>query len=105
MSSLKGMLTLNQLQEMVENETVDTVLVVFNDMYGRLMGKRFDGDFFLQEAVLTGIRRIKAAENVHERGLAGAGRSHDGYEVTFADLQVDVVECVNYRVTHVKVAA
>jgi glutamine synthetase len=43
------MLTLAGLGELVGRGTVDTVLVVFTDHYGRLMGKRFDAEFFLEE--------------------------------------------------------
>ena len=43
------MLTLDQLREDVELGVVDTVVAAFTDMQGRLMGKRLDGDFFLEE--------------------------------------------------------
>lgn len=49
-----GMLTLEQLTKIVRNDEIDTVLVVFTDLYGRFMGKRFDADFFLQEAATQG---------------------------------------------------
>jgi glutamine synthetase len=42
-------LTLEQLREDVELGVVDTVVAAFTDMQGRLMGKRLDGDFFLEE--------------------------------------------------------
>jgi glutamine synthetase len=42
------MLTLDQLATAVDAGAIDTVLVVFTDHYGRLMGKRFDGEFFLE---------------------------------------------------------
>jgi glutamine synthetase len=45
---LKGMLTLANLQTMVEQGDVETVLTVFPDLYGRLMGKRIDADYFLE---------------------------------------------------------
>jgi glutamine synthetase len=51
----KGMLTVEQLREEVETGTIDTVLTVFTDMQGRLMGKRIDGDFFLEDAASHGI--------------------------------------------------
>ena len=53
-TSVKGMLTLDQLAQHVEAETIDTVLVVFTDLYGRFMGKRFDGEFFVAEAATAG---------------------------------------------------
>ena len=46
MTSIHGMLTLEELGERVPSGAIDTVLVVFTDLYGRLMGKRFDAEFF-----------------------------------------------------------
>jgi glutamine synthetase len=43
------MLTLEQLREDVELGVVDTVIAAFTDMQGRLMGKRLDGEFFLEQ--------------------------------------------------------
>ena len=43
------MLTLEQLHEDVELGVVDTVIAAFTDMQGRLMGKRLDGEFFLEQ--------------------------------------------------------
>lgn len=42
-----GMLSLKGLRGAVEAGDIDTVLVVFTDMYGRFLGKRLDADFFL----------------------------------------------------------
>ena len=47
----KGMLTLDQLRELVEEGTVDTVLVAITDMQGRLQGKRCSAEYFLNEVV------------------------------------------------------
>jgi len=43
------MLTLDELRADVESGTVDTVIACFTDMQGRLMGKRLDAEFFLNE--------------------------------------------------------
>ena len=47
MTEQRGMLSLDALRRHVEADTIDTVIVAFSDHYGRLMGKRFDADFFL----------------------------------------------------------
>jgi glutamine synthetase len=52
---VKGMLTLEQLREDVEAGGIDTVLTAFTDMQGRLVGKRVDGEFFLEDAASHGI--------------------------------------------------
>jgi glutamine synthetase len=46
-----GMLTLEQLRTSVEDGTIDTVLVAFTDMQGRLQGKRCAARYFLDEVV------------------------------------------------------
>jgi glutamine synthetase len=37
------------LKQRVDAGEIDTVLAVFPDIYGRLMGKRFDGDHFVAQ--------------------------------------------------------
>ncbi|MCB0084747.1 MAG: glutamine synthetase, partial [Caldilineaceae bacterium] len=48
MTAIRGMLTIDELQELVAQGQIDTVLVMFTDLYGRFMGKRFDAEFFCQ---------------------------------------------------------
>lgn len=48
-----GILTADQLRRLVDDGEVDTVLVCFPDMQGRLMGKRVMGRYFL-DTVLQG---------------------------------------------------
>ncbi len=43
------MLSEQELREDVEAGAIDTVVVAFTDMQGRLMGKRVDAEFFLEE--------------------------------------------------------
>lgn len=54
MASVNGMLTLDSLSRLVADEQVDTVAAVFPDMYGRLMGKRIDGKFFVDQVAVKG---------------------------------------------------
>jgi glutamine synthetase len=54
MDKLKGMLSLEELTQLVEAEEIDTILVGFTDLYGRFMGKRFDGYFFLESVAKSG---------------------------------------------------
>lgn len=48
------MLTIDELTALVAAETIDTVVVGFTDMYGRLCGKRLDAGFFLAVAASEG---------------------------------------------------
>ncbi|MEC9031312.1 MAG: glutamine synthetase family protein [Planctomycetota bacterium] len=54
MSENQGLLNLDQLKRLAREDEIDTVLVVFPDLYGRFMGKRFDADFFLESAARDG---------------------------------------------------
>jgi len=45
------MLSLDQLRQLVADETIDTVVLAFTDMQGRLQGKRLSAEFFLAEVV------------------------------------------------------
>jgi glutamine synthetase len=51
MSSRTGMLTLDELEALISDGTVDTVLLAFTDMQGRLQGKRCAAPYFLDEVV------------------------------------------------------
>jgi glutamine synthetase len=46
--------TLDQLRELVERGDIETVIVAFTDHYGRLMGKRYAADMFLDDAAAHG---------------------------------------------------
>jgi glutamine synthetase len=51
MTSRNGMLTLDQLTKLIDDGTIDTVLLAFTDMQGRLQGKRCAAPYFLDEVV------------------------------------------------------
>jgi glutamine synthetase len=48
---MTGKLTLARLEAEIAEGTIDTVIVAFPDMQGRLAGKRFTGRFFLEGAL------------------------------------------------------
>ena len=45
---IRGKLSEAELREKVSNEEIETIIVAFTDHYGRLVGKRFDADFFIE---------------------------------------------------------
>ncbi len=49
------MISLDELRNDVENGAIDTIVVAFTDMQGRLMGKRLHAEFFLDDAVEHGV--------------------------------------------------
>lgn len=54
MNESQGMLTVEELSQLAAAGEIETVLLAFTDLYGRLMGKRFDVDFFLDDALPNG---------------------------------------------------
>jgi glutamine synthetase len=50
----RGLLSVDDLLVAVDDGTIDTVLVAFADMGGRLQGKRFHGQFFVDEVLHHG---------------------------------------------------
>ena len=54
MSEARGMMTLDTLAAAVEAGEVETVVMAFADPYGRLLGKRFDAEHFVQDAAAHG---------------------------------------------------
>lgn len=50
----KGLLDIPTLQKKVKKGKIETIVVAFTDHYGRLVGKRFDAEFFLESAVKGG---------------------------------------------------
>lgn len=49
-----GMLSVANLEEKVQTGEIDTVIVGMTDMYGRMVGKRYDAGFFLESALEEG---------------------------------------------------
>jgi glutamine synthetase len=55
MSEVRGMLEVGDLERMIGQDEIDTVLVVFPDYQGRLIGKRVTGHFFRDHVLGDGI--------------------------------------------------
>src|ERR1044071_9138715 len=55
-------MTLDELKRLVTNNEIDTVLVVFPDMYGRLVGKRVVARFFLEENEIHACEYLLACD-------------------------------------------
>lgn len=49
--SVRGMLDVATLRRLIAEEQIETVLAVFPDMYGRLLGKRINGFFFVEDVL------------------------------------------------------
>jgi glutamine synthetase len=51
---VEGRLTLDQLRESVDRGEIETVVVAFTDHYGRLMGKRYAAEMFVEDTAAHG---------------------------------------------------
>lgn len=59
---MQGKIDVEELKRLVANEEIDTVLVVFPDMYGRLVGKRIVAKFFLEESAIHACDYLLACD-------------------------------------------
>lgn len=53
--SNRGRLTVEALKQQVADEQIETVLTVFPDLYGRLVGKRIMGEYFVHDVLEHGV--------------------------------------------------
>jgi glutamine synthetase len=51
---MKGMLKVEELRELVSTGGIETVVASFTDHYGRLLGKRFDAEMFVDNVIKDG---------------------------------------------------
>ncbi|HET7671738.1 MAG TPA: glutamine synthetase family protein [Burkholderiales bacterium] len=49
-----GLLTLDELGKLVKQGEIDTVVAGFTDHYGRMLGKRFDAEMFIEQVAAEG---------------------------------------------------
>ena len=60
--TMQGRIDLQELKRLVANDEIDTILVVFPDMYGRLVGKRIVARFFLEESEIHACDYLLACD-------------------------------------------
>src|SRR4051794_23495238 len=53
--TLRGMLSVDELKAEIEAGTIDTIVTAFTDMQGRLIGKRIQGEYFVEDVLDHGI--------------------------------------------------
>lgn len=80
-----GPLTLDELARLVERGEVDTVLVVFPDLYGRFMGKRVPGAFFLDSVAAAGMHACNYLLTVDMEMDVVAGYRFASWEQGYGD--------------------
>lgn len=88
MASLRGMLTLAQLEQMVEREEIETVVVAFTDHYGRMMGKRSDAEHFLAHVAQHGTHGCNYLLTVDMEMEPVPGYSYANWELGYGDFHL-----------------
>ncbi len=83
---IRGMLTLEQLRNKVESGEIETVLTVFTDLYGRMMGKRITGDYFLDHIVKSGMHACNYLFTVDMEMETIPGYQFANWELGYGDV-------------------
>lgn len=84
----RGMLTLEQLKAMVAKGEIETVLAGFTDHYGRLMGKRFDAEMFIDEIAAGGGHACDYLLTVDMEMEPVPGYSFANWELGYGDVHM-----------------
>lgn len=88
MKAVRGMLSLDELSSAVSAGLIDTVLVAFTDHYGRLMGKRYDASFFLEDTVKGGSHACDYLLTVDRDMNPLPGFSYSNWEGGYGDVHL-----------------
>src|ERR687890_862730 len=83
-----GMLTLEQLRSSVEDGSIDTVLVAFTDMQGRLQGKRCAAQYFLDEVVAHGAEACNYLLAVDVEMNTVGGYAMSSWDTGYGDFEL-----------------
>ena len=87
-SQQRGMLTLDELISLVKKDEIETVLVSFTDHYGRLLGKRFDAGFFVEEGTKQGAHGCNYLLTTDMEMEPVAGYKYANWELGYGDFHI-----------------
>jgi glutamine synthetase len=82
---VRGMLALDELKAKVEAGEIETIVTVFPDLYGRLMGKRIAGDYFLQFVAEHGMHACDYLFTVEMEMDPVPGYKYANWELGYGD--------------------
>ncbi|MCB0184261.1 MAG: glutamine synthetase, partial [Caldilineaceae bacterium] len=88
MSNPRGMLTTEQLRQLVQDDQIDTMLVMFTDHYGRFMGKRYDAEFFLAHVADHGTHGCDYLLTVDMEMEPVQGYTYANWELGYGDFHL-----------------
>jgi glutamine synthetase len=82
------MISLDTLQNLVAQGDIDTVIVGFTDHYGRLLGKRFDADMFLEHTAAHGTHGCDYLLTTDMEMDPVAGYRYANWELGYGDFHL-----------------
>jgi glutamine synthetase len=82
------MLSFDELAKQVEAGEIETVVMGFTDHYGRMMGKRFDAEFFVEEAASHGTHACNYLLTVDMEMEPVPGYSYANWELGYGDFHL-----------------
>lgn len=88
MGKQRGLLTLDQLAQKVDAEEIETVVVAFTDHFGRLMGKRFDAEHFVEDAAAHGTHGCDYLLTVDMDMEPVPGYTYANWELGYGDFHL-----------------
>lgn len=84
----RGMLEVEELRQLVDAGEIDTVVVGFPDLYGRLMGKRFDAGHFIDHGAKHGTHACDYLLTVDMEMEPVPGYSYANWEEGYGDFHM-----------------
>ena len=88
MSVNMGLLNIDTLQERVTSGEIETVIAGMTDLYGRLVGKRFEADFFLDAVAREGTHACNYLLTVDMEMEPVAGYEFANWEAGYGDFHL-----------------
>lgn len=87
-AEVRGMLTLEELRTRISKGDIDTVIVGFTDHYGRLMGKRYDAEMFVQSIADGGAHGCDYLFTTDMEMLPVPGYRFASWELGYGDVHL-----------------
>ncbi len=82
------MIEIETLQDLIASDEIDTVIAAFPDLYGRLVGKRFAGKFFLDSVAEAGTHACDYLLTVDMEMEPVEGYSFTNWEKGYGDFHL-----------------
>jgi glutamine synthetase len=84
----RGLLQLSQVQQLVAQGAIETVVAGFTDHYGRMLGKRFDAEMFVEEVCKHGAHACDYLLTVDMEMEPVPGYRFANWELGFGDFHM-----------------